>query len=70
MSQNQSYVSRDENSVSLFLINSLIDDSGQIQICNNLFANLFEQGISLCNAEFPEIKIKRQTVDHYFTRHM
>ena len=25
----------------------------------------FEQGISPCKAEFPEIKIKRQIVDHY-----
>ena len=27
--------------------------------------NIFEQGISPCKAEFPEIKTKRQIVDHY-----
>ena len=36
--------------------------------CQNLIANLFEKGISSCAAEFPEIKIKRQTFDHYLKR--
>ena len=65
MSQSPSDESPDENSVFPFLINSLTEDRGQIQFCNNLIANLFEQGISPCEAEFPEIKIKRQIVDHY-----
>ena len=68
MSQTQSDENPDENSVFPFLINSLTDDRGQIQFCNNLIANLFEQGISRCEAEFPEIKIKRQIVDHYLKR--
>ena len=28
-------------------------------------ANLFERGISPYKAEFPEVKIKRQIIDHY-----
>ena len=43
----------------------LTEDRGQIQICNNLIANLFEQGISPCKAEFTETKIKRQVFDHH-----
>ena len=65
MSQSQSDESPAGNSVFPFLINSLTDDRGQIQFCNNLIANLFEQGFSPCKAEFPEIKFKRQIVDHY-----
>ena len=65
MSQSPSYESPDENSVFPFLINSLTEDRGEIQFCHNLIANLFEQGISPCKAEFPEVKIKRQIVDHY-----
>ena len=65
MSQTQSDESPDENSVFPFLINSLTDDREQIQFCNILIANLFEQGISPCKAEFLEIKIKRQFVEHY-----
>ena len=57
--------SKDENSILPFLINSLTDDRGQTQLCQNLIANLFEKGISLCTAEFPEVNIKRQIIDHY-----
>ena len=32
---------------------------------SNLIANLFEKGISPFAAEFPEVKIQRQIVDHY-----
>ena len=60
MSQIQSDKSPDENSVFPFLINSLTDDRGQVQFCNNLIANLFEQGISPCKAEFPEKKPKNK----------
>ena len=65
MSQSPSDESPDENSFFPFLINSLTEDRGQIQFCNNPIANLFEQGIRPCKAEFPEIKIKRQIFDHY-----
>ena len=65
MSISPSEESPDEDSVFLFIIISLTDDRGQTQVCHNLIANIFEQGISPCKAEFPEIKIKRQIVDHY-----
>ena len=63
MSQNEE--SEVENSILPFLINSLTDDRGQTQFCQNLIANLFEKGTSPCTAEFPEVKIKRQFIDHY-----
>ena len=68
MSHTQSDESPDENSVFPFLVNSLTDDRGKIQFCINLISNLLEQGITPCKAEFPEIKIKRQIVDHYLKR--
>ena len=63
MSQNEE--SEDENSISSFIIASLTDDRGQTKFCQTLIANLFERGISPCKAEFPEVKIKRQIIDHY-----
>ena len=65
MSHTQSDESPDENSVFPFLITSITDDRGQMQFRNNLIANLFEQGISPCKAEFPVKKIKRQNIDRY-----
>ena len=65
MSQSPSDKSPDENSVFLFIINLLTEDREQIQFCNILIANVFEQGISPCKAEFPEVKIKRQIFDPY-----
>ena len=65
MSQSPSDESPDKNSVFPFLINSLTEKRGQIQFCNNLIAYLLKQGISPCRADFSEIKIKRQIVDHY-----
>ena len=65
MSQSPSDESPDEDSVFPFIIISLTEGRGQTQFCHNLIANIFEQGISPCKAEFPEIKIKRQIVDHY-----
>ena len=62
---NQSEESQDENSIFPFLINSLTDDREQTQFCQNLIANLFERGNSHCTTEFPEVKIKRQIIDHY-----
>ena len=68
MRYTQSYESPDEHSVFPFNITSLTDDRGQTQFFNTLIANLFERGTSPCKAEFPEIKIKRQIVDHYLKR--
>ena len=63
MSQNEE--SKNENSTLAFLINSLTDDRRQTQLGLNLIANLFDKGISPCTAEFPEVQIKRQIIDHY-----
>ena len=57
--------SEDENSILSFIITSLTDDRGQTKFCQNLIAKLFEKGISPSRAEFAEVKIKRQIVDHY-----
>ena len=65
MSQSPSDESPDKDSVFPFIIISLTEAGGQTKFCHNLIANLFEQGISPCKAEFPEIKIKRQIVDKY-----
>ena len=54
-----------KNSVLPFLINALTDPRGQVQFCQNLIAILFEKGGSPCTREFPDIKIKRQLLDHY-----
>ena len=65
MSHSSSDESPDENSVFPFITNSLTENRGQRQFCTNSIANVFEQGISPCKAEFPEVKIKRQIIDHY-----
>ena len=59
MSQNEE--TEDENFILPFLINSLTDDRGHTQFCQNLF----EKEVSPCPAEFPKVKIKRQIFDHY-----
>ena len=64
MSNTQSDESPDEEAVFPFVINSL-NDRGQTQFCKNLPVNLFEPGISPCQSEFPDIKIKRQIIEHY-----
>ena len=64
MSHTQSDDSPDDEAVFLFLIDSL-DDRGQHDFCKNLLVNLFEPGISPCKAEFPDVKIKRQIIEHY-----
>ena len=64
MSNTQSDESPDEEAVFPFIINSL-NDRGQIRFCKNLLVNLFEPGISPCKSEFPDIKIKRQIIEHY-----
>ena len=63
MSQSPSDESPSENSVFPVIINSLTEDRGKIQFCTNLIANVFEQGISPCKADFPEVKTKRQIID-------
>ena len=64
MCNTRSDESPDEEAVFPFIINS-ITDRGQTRFCKKLLANLFERGISPCKAEFPEIKIKRQIIEHY-----
>ena len=64
MSHTQSDESPDEEAVFPFLIDSL-NDRGQTQFCKNLLGNLFEPGISPCKAEFSDVKIKRQIIEHY-----
>ena len=54
-----------ENSVLPFLISPLTEARGQVQFCQNLIANLFEKGENPCTREFPDVKIKRQLLDHY-----
>ena len=54
-----------ENSILPFLLKSLTDDRGQTHFCQNLIANLFVKGTSPCTTKFPEVKIKRQIIDHY-----
>ena len=56
--------SEDENSIIPLIITYLTDDRRQTKFCQNLTANLFEKGSSPCTAEFPEVKIKRQIIDH------
>ena len=65
MSQSPSDDCPVESSVFPFIINSLIEDRRQRQFFPDLIANVFKQGISPCKAEFPEVKIKRQIIDHY-----
>ena len=65
MSQSPSDEKPDEDSIFPFIIISLTEDRGQTQFCHNLIANIFEQGIVPCKADFSDIKIKRKIVDHY-----
>ena len=64
MSNTQSDESPDEEAVFPFVINSLCD-RGQTRFCKNAIVNLFEPGISPCKSKFPDIKIKRQIIEHY-----
>ena len=54
-----------ENSVLPFLISPLAERREQIEFRKNLIANLFEKGESPCTKKFPDVKIKRQLLDHY-----
>ena len=64
MSNTQSEESLDYEHAFPFIIDSEID-RGQTKFCKNLLINLFESGISPCKIEFPDVKIKRQLIDHY-----
>ena len=64
MSHTQSDDSPDDEEVCPFLIDAP-DKRGQHDFCKNLLVNLFEPGISPCKAEFPDVKIKRQIIEHY-----
>ena len=54
-----------ENSVLPFLIHLLSGPRGQVQFCQNLIAILIEKGENPSTREFPDVKIKRQLLDHY-----
>ena len=57
----------DDNSILSFFIKPQNDPArGQVQFYYNLIVNSFEKGNSPCTQEFPESRIKRQIVDHYF----
>ena len=64
MSNTQSDESPDEEYVFPIIIN-LQCDRGQTKFCRNLLINLFKPGISPCKTEFPDVKIKRQIIEHY-----
>ena len=63
-SHTQSDESIDHEQAFPFVIDS-DTDRGQIKFCKNLLINLFEPGISPCKAEFPDVRIRRQLIDHY-----
>ena len=54
----------DDDEIFPFIIDA-DTDRGQHIFCQNLLVNLFEPGISPCKTEFPDVKIKRQIIDHY-----
>ena len=56
----------DDDSKIPFVIHPQSDPArGQVQLCHNLIANLFEKGNSTCNEEITVEKIRRQELDHY-----
>ena len=64
ISPTQSDESIDHEQVFPFVIDS-DTDRGQVKFCKNLLINLFEPGTSPCKTEFPDIRIRRQLLDHY-----
>ena len=56
--------SPDDDDIFPFIVDATTD-RGQHIFCKNLLLNLFEPGISPCKTEFPDVKIKRQLIDHY-----
>ena len=67
MSNTQSDKSPDEETIFPCIINSL-NDRGQTRFCKHLLINLFEPGISPCKTKFPDVKIKRQIIEHYLKK--
>ena len=63
-SHTQSDDSPDDDDIYPFLVDAP-DNRGQHDFCKNLLLNLFEPGISPCKTEFPDVKIKRQIIEHY-----
>ena len=56
----------DDKSILPFFIQPQSDPArGQVQFCHNLIVTLFEKENSPCKQEFPEIRKKRQILDHY-----
>ena len=60
----QSDDSPDDDDIYPFLVDAP-DNRGQHDFCKNLLLNLFEPGISPCKTKFPDVKIKRQIIEHY-----
>ena len=56
--------SPDDDDIYPFLVDAP-DNRGQHDLCKNFLLNVFEPGISPCKTEFPDVKIKRQIIDHY-----
>ena len=56
--------SPDDDDIFPFIVDATTD-RGQHIFCKNLLLNVFEPGISPCKTEFPDVKIKRQIIDHY-----
>ena len=56
--------SPDDDDIFPFIVDATTD-RGQHIFCKNLLLNLFEPGISPCKTEFPDVKFKRQIIDHY-----
>ena len=54
-----------KNSETPVLVHPLTEARGQVQFCQKLIANLFEKGESSSTRDFPDVKIKRQLLDHY-----
>ena len=54
-----------EDSTLPFLIHPQVEARGQVHFCKNSTSNLFEKGDSPCTKEFPDVKIKKQLLDHY-----
>ena len=56
--------SPDDDDIFPFIVDATTD-RGQHIFCKNLLLKLFEPGINPCKTEFPDVKIKRQIIDHY-----
>ena len=63
-SHTQSDDSPDDDDIYPFLVDAP-NNRGQHDFCKNLLLILFEPGLSPCKTEFPDVKIKRQIIEHY-----